>query len=57
LDDRAIKSTITRLTAERPDAAVVIKAEKKAKTRAIIAAVDGIKAAGVPKPTISLAKD
>ncbi|GAA6136354.1 biopolymer transporter ExbD [Arenicella sp. 4NH20-0111] len=57
LDDRAIKSTITRLTAERPEAAVIIKAAKKAKTKAIIAAVDGIKAAGVPRPTISLAKD
>jgi len=31
LDKRAIKSTVTRLKAERPDAAVVIKAEKKAK--------------------------
>lgn len=57
LDDRAIKSTITRLTAERPEASVIIKAEKKAKTKAIIAAVDGIKAAGVLTPTISLAKD
>ena len=56
LDKRAIKSTVTRLKAERPDAAVVIKAEKKAKTKAIIAVVDGIKAAGVPQPTISLAK-
>lgn len=57
LDKRAIKAAITRLTAERPDAAVVIKAEKKAKTKAIIAAVDGIKAAGVKTPTISLVKD
>ncbi len=57
LDERAIKSTVTRLTAERPDAAVIIKAEKKAKTKAIIAAVDGIKAAGVAAPTISLAKN
>lgn len=56
-DKRAIKATVTRLTAERPDAAVVIKAEKKAKTKAIIAAVDGIKAAGVSAPTISLVND
>ena len=56
LDKRAIKSTVTRLKAERPDAAVVIKAEKKAKTKAIIAVVDGIKAAGVSQPTISLDK-
>ncbi len=57
LDARAIKSTITRLTAERPESSVIIKAEGKAKTKAIIAAVDGIKAAGVPSPTISLAKN
>ena len=57
LDKRAIKSTVTRLKAERPDAAVVIKAEKKAKTKAIIAVVDGIKAAGIQSPTISLAKN
>ena len=57
LDERAIKATITRLTAERPEASVIIKTEKKAKTKAIIAAVDGIKAAGVLAPTISLAKD
>ena len=57
LDKRAIKSTVTRLKAERPDAAVVIKAEKKAKTKAIIAVVDGIKAAGINSPTISLAKN
>ena len=56
LDKRAIKSTVTRLKAERPEAAVVIKAEKKAKTKAIIAVVDGIKAAGVSQPTISLDK-
>jgi len=36
---------------------VIIKAEKKAKTKAIVAAVDGIKAAGVLQPTISLAKN
>ncbi len=57
LDKRAIKATVTRLTAERPEASVIIKAEKKAKTKAIIAAVDGIKAAGVQSPTISLAKN
>jgi len=57
LDKRAIKATVTRLKAERPEASVVIKAEKKAKTKAIIAVVDGIKAAGVQSPTISLAKN
>ncbi len=57
LDERAIKSTITRLTAERPKAAVVIRAEKKAKTKALTAAIDGIKAAGIDKPTVSLAKN
>lgn len=54
VDERAIKSTITRLKAESPESSVVVRVEKKAKTKAIIAAIDGIKAANVPSPTISM---
>lgn len=54
VDHRAIKSTITRLKAERPEAAVVVKVDKKTKTKAIVQAIDGIKSAKVPQPTISL---
>lgn len=57
VDERAIKSTITRMKAESPDSAVIVKVNKKAKTKAIVAAIDGIKAANVPQPTISVADD
>ena len=54
VDFRAIKSTVTRLRAERPESSVVVKVHPKAQTRYIIQAVDGIKSAGVDLPTISL---
>ena len=54
VDFRAIKSTVTRLRAERPDAAVVVKVHPKAQTKAIVQAIDGIKSANVSQPTISL---
>ncbi|RBP53152.1 ExbD/TolR family protein [Arenicella xantha] len=54
VDHRAIKSTVTRLKAERPEASVVVKVDPKAQTKAIIQAIDGIKSANVPTPTISL---
>lgn len=54
VDFRAIKSTVTRLKAERPDASVVVKVHPKAQTKAIVQAIDGIKSANVPQPTISL---
>ncbi len=56
VDFRAIKSTVTRLRAERPDAAVVVKVDPKAQTKAIVQAIDGIKSANVPQPTISLSE-
>ena len=54
VDFRAIKSTVTRLKAERPDASVVVKVHPKAQTKAIVQAIDGVKSANVPQPTISL---
>ena len=54
VDFRAVKSTVTRLKAERPDAAVVVKVDPKAKTKTIIQAIDGIKSAKVMQPTISM---
>ncbi len=54
VDHRAVKSTVTRLRAERPDASVVVKVDPKAKTETIIQTVDGIKSAKVSQPTISL---
>jgi len=38
VDFRAIKSTVTRLKAERPDASVVVKVHPKAQTKAIVQA-------------------
>ncbi len=57
VDHRAVKPTIIRLKAESPESAVVVKADKKAKTKVIIQAVDGIRAAKVEFPSISLSKE
>jgi len=57
VDHRAVKPTIIRLKAESPESAVVIKVDKKAKTKIIVQAVDGIRAAKVDLPSISLSKD
>lgn len=54
LDYRRIKPTITRLTAESPESAVIVKVDPKAKTKAIIQAIDGIRDANVLQPTISM---
>ena len=54
LDHRRVKPTITRLKAESPESSVIVKVDPKAKTRAIIQAIDGIREANVPQPTISM---
>lgn len=55
--DTAIRPTIVRLKAERPESSVVVKVDKKSKTKTIILAIDGIRAANVLRPTISLNAD
>jgi biopolymer transport protein ExbD len=50
----AIRSTIVRLRAETPDAAVVVRLDPNAKTQIMIAAVDGIRAANVEFPSVGL---
>ena len=57
VDHRAVKPTIIRLKAESPESAVVVKVDKKAKTKVIVQAVDGIRAAKVEFPSISLSKE
>ena len=52
----AIKATIVRLRAESPDSAVVVRLDPSAKTEIMIAAVDGIRAAKVEFPSISLSQ-
>lgn len=54
LDYRRIKPTITRLKAESPDSSVIVKVDPKAKTKAIIQAIDGIRQANVQQPTITM---
>ena len=51
---RAIRPTITRMIAESPESSVVVKVDAKAKIKLIVQAVDGIRAAKVPLPSISL---
>lgn len=54
VDPRAVKPTITRLKAESPESSVIVKVEPKAKTRAVMEAVDGIRAAKVLLPSVTL---
>ena len=54
VDHRAVKPTITRLKAESPESAVVVKLDPKAKTKAIIQTIDGIREAKVLQPTVSI---
>jgi len=54
VDHRAIKPTITRLKAESPESSVSVKVCPKAKTKAIIQAVDGIRAAKVDLPSVTM---
>jgi biopolymer transport protein ExbD len=54
VDFRRIKPTITRLRAESPESAVIVKVDPKTKTKAIIQTVDGIRQANVMQPTISM---
>jgi biopolymer transport protein ExbD len=56
VDSRALRPTILRLRAENPDAQVNVIVEPQALTRYVVLAVDGIRAANVNLPSISLAK-
>ena len=50
----SVKPTIVRLKAESPESSVIVKVDKKAKTKYIIQAIDGIRAANVLQPTITM---
>jgi len=52
----AIKTTIVRLRAERPDAAVVVKVDPKTKTNSMIGAIDAIRSAKVEFPSVSFTR-
>lgn len=54
VDARAIKANIIRLRAESPESAVIVKVSKKAKTRAVVEAIDGIRAAKVEFPSVTM---
>jgi biopolymer transport protein ExbD len=57
VDKRSIKPTVVRLMAERPDSAIIIQAHKLSSTKAVVEAVDGIRAATGPTgsaPVISV---
>jgi len=54
VDARAVKPTITRLKAESPESSVVVKVDPKAKTKSIIEAMDGIRAANVLLPSVTM---
>ena len=52
----AIKTTIVRLRAERPDAAVVVRVDPKTKTNSMIGAIDAIRSANVEFPSVSFTR-
>ena len=51
---RAVKANITRLKAERPESSVIVKVNPKAKTKSVMEAVDGVRAAKVMLPSVTL---
>lgn len=53
----AVKPTVLRLKAESPESSVVVKVDKGAKTKFIIQAIDGIRAAKVEQPTVTVNPD
>lgn len=55
IDVRQVKANVLKLRSERPDAAVVIRADRQATADIITKVMDGIRAAGVRD--ISLAAD
>ena len=56
VDHRAVRPTIIRLKAEAPEASVIVKVDPKAKTKTIIQAIDGIREANVPTPSVSMSE-
>ena len=54
VDYRAVRPTIIRMKAESPESSVIVKVDPDAKTKTVIEAVDGIRAANVMTPSISL---
>lgn len=50
----AVKPTLIRLRAENPQSAVVLRVDQQARTKAMIQALDGIRAANVSLPSVSL---
>ena len=54
VDSRSIKPTVVRLRAESPESSVVVRVEREAKTRLIVQAIDGVRAANVPQPTVTM---
>ncbi len=56
VDARAIKPVVTRLTAEKPDASVVVRVHKSSKTQHVVTVLDALKSANVDQPPVSLIK-
>ncbi len=52
----AIRPTVVRLRAENPDAPVVVRLHPEVTTKAMVSAIDEIRSAQVPLPSVSLIK-
>jgi biopolymer transport protein ExbD len=56
IDARSIKPTVVRMIAESPGAVIVIQADKQSTTKAVVQAVDGVRAARGPKSSPPIVK-
>ena len=55
VSSNAVKPTIIRLKAEKPGSTVVVRVDGRASTRSVVEAIDGIRAAKVLLPSVSIA--
>jgi len=52
----AIKAVIVRLRVENPEAPIMVRLHPRAKTKAMVAAIDGVRSANVLLPSVSLSE-
>ena len=57
VDERAVRANVERLSAENPDAPVLIRADREANTGVVIRAMDQSILAGVPAVSIATIED
>lgn len=56
IQQAAIKSTMIRMLAEDPSAVVSVRLHPNTTTKAMVGAIDGIRSANIPLPSVSLSR-